>query len=70
MAHPKFTSLVNTAVDTLAQKGQDNVFIEIIANDIKIKLEFMIEKGKVWILSHHDRTKVRLENLDEYLQNV
>lgn len=63
-------SMIDGAIEKIAQKGQGNVHVEFVQNDKSLDLEFMIEHGKIWVLSHHDRTKMKLEQVDQYLAQV
>lgn len=63
-------SMIDGAIEKIAQKGQGNVHVEFVQNDKSLDLEFMIEYGKIWVLSHYDRTKMKLEQVDQYLAQV
>lgn len=63
-------SMIDGAIEKIAQKGQGNVHVEFVQNDKSLDLEFMIEHGKIWVLSHYDRTKMKLEQVDQYLAQV
>lgn len=63
-------TLIETALQTLAVKSSGNAVIRNKHNNVDVTLEFMLEHGRVWVLSHHDKTKMKLEKLSDYLNSL
>ncbi len=61
---------IEKTISELTKKGSPNAHLTEDINNVKVDLEFMIENSKIWVLSHHDRTKMRIEDLDNYLNTL
>ena len=63
-------SMVESAISRLASKENNGEDLSLVSSGVNFNLHLEIERGRVWAMSDLDQTKMRGENVIDYLSNV
>lgn len=59
--------VLDKAICELSKKGTKTVHAQFEFHSTPIHIELMIEKSQIWFLSHNDRSKLKIEDINQYL---